>query len=132
MGEARDSSQPDLGEQVVALHAEGLLQPAIAARLGISPRSVSAILRAAGVRPRRGFAALSADERRRIASLGGKAAHAHGTAHEFTREEAVLAGAKGGKRAQRSGRAHRFTTETARAAGRKGGRRKAAGAKAAP
>jgi general stress protein YciG len=31
-----------------------------------------------------------------IASKGGKAAHAQGTAHEFTPEEARLAGRKGG------------------------------------
>jgi general stress protein YciG len=31
-----------------------------------------------------------------ISSKGGKAAHVAGTAHEFTREEAVAAGRKGG------------------------------------
>ena len=45
----------------------------------------------------RGFSALSPEERRRISSLGGKAAHAAGTAHEWTGEEAKAAGAKGGK-----------------------------------
>ena len=34
-----------------------------------------------------------------IASLGGKAAHQHG-AHEWTREEARIAGSKGGKVSQ--------------------------------
>lgn len=33
---------------------------------------------------------------REIARLGGKAAHAHGTGHEFTSEEAREAGRKGG------------------------------------
>lgn len=33
---------------------------------------------------------------REIASRGGKSAHARGTAHEFTREEAQQAGKKGG------------------------------------
>ncbi len=46
---------------------------------------------------RRGFASMSPDERSRIASLGGKAAHAKGTAHEFDSEEARRAGRKGGK-----------------------------------
>ena len=34
--------------------------------------------------------------RREIAALGGKAAHAKGTAHEFTSAEAQIAGRKGG------------------------------------
>ena len=35
-------------------------------------------------------------QRSRIASLGGKKAHAPGTAHRFTHDEAVRAGQKGG------------------------------------
>jgi len=50
----------------------------------------------------RGFAALSPEKRKEIASKGGKAAHAAGTAHQFTREEAIAAGAKGGKAFHRS------------------------------
>ena len=44
-------------------------------------------------------------KQREIASKGGKAAHQKGTAHEFTREEARVAGRKGGaaSRALRSG-----------------------------
>lgn len=49
---------------------------------------------------RRGFAAMSAEKQREIASLGGKWAHAKGTAHEFTSAEALAAGAKGGKAAR--------------------------------
>jgi general stress protein YciG len=45
----------------------------------------------------RGFAAMSAELQRQIASKGGKAAHAHGRAHEFTAEEARAAGRKGGE-----------------------------------
>ena len=48
------------------------------------------------VKSKRGFAAMSMEERKRISSLGGKAAHQNGTAHEFTREEAQVAGRKGG------------------------------------
>ena len=44
----------------------------------------------------RGFAAMDAERRRRISSVGGKAAHAKGTGHEFTSEEAREAGRKGG------------------------------------
>ena len=51
---------------------------------------------------RRGFAAMSADKQKAIASLGGKAAHAKGTAHEFSPEEAREAGRKGGQAAQRA------------------------------
>ena len=39
---------------------------------------------------------MSEDKQREIASKGGKAAHAKGTAHEFTPEEAREAGRKGG------------------------------------
>jgi uncharacterized protein len=46
---------------------------------------------------KRGFAALSSDKQREIARLGGRAAHAQGSAHEFTSEEAREAGRKGGE-----------------------------------
>jgi general stress protein YciG len=45
---------------------------------------------------RRGFASMDKEKQREIASKGGKAAHAKGTAHEFTPEEAREAGRKGG------------------------------------
>lgn len=45
----------------------------------------------------RGFASMDADKQRAIASKGGRAAHAKGTAHEFSPEEAREAGRKGGK-----------------------------------
>ena len=44
----------------------------------------------------RGFAAMDEAKQRQIASKGGKAAHEKGTAHEFTPEEARVAGKKGG------------------------------------
>ena len=44
----------------------------------------------------RGFAAMSAERQREIARRGGKAAHARGTAHEFSCDEAREAGRKGG------------------------------------
>ncbi len=44
----------------------------------------------------RGFANLSAERRREIASLGGQAAHKRGTAHQFTSDEGRAAGCKGG------------------------------------
>ena len=40
---------------------------------------------------------MSPEKQREIASKGGKAAHAKGTAHQFTTEEARTAGKKGGQ-----------------------------------
>lgn len=45
----------------------------------------------------RGFAAISPELRREISRKGGIAAHASGTAHEFSPEEARTAGRLGGK-----------------------------------
>jgi general stress protein YciG len=45
----------------------------------------------------RGFAAMSRDRQREIASKGGRAAHEKGTAHEFTADEARNAGRRGGE-----------------------------------
>ena len=51
-----------------------------------------------GVRKeRRGFASMSPEKQREIASKGGRAAHPKGTAHEWTSEEARSAGRKGGQ-----------------------------------
>jgi hypothetical protein len=46
---------------------------------------------------RRGFASMTQEKQREIASKGGRAAHAKGTAHEWTSEEARSAGRKGGQ-----------------------------------
>ncbi len=46
---------------------------------------------------RRGFASMSPEKQREIASKGGRAAHQKGTAHEWTSEEARQAGRKGGQ-----------------------------------
>jgi uncharacterized protein len=45
----------------------------------------------------RGFASMDKNKQREIASKGGHAAHAKGTAHEFTPDEARRAGRKGGE-----------------------------------
>jgi general stress protein YciG len=65
----------------------------------------------------RGFASMSKERQREIASRGGRVAHEKGAAHEFNSVEAALAARKGHER----GTAHEFTTEEAREAGRKGG-----------
>lgn len=49
----------------------------------------------------RGFASLPPERRRELASQGGKTAHAKGTAHKWTSEEARAAGEKGGRISRR-------------------------------
>jgi general stress protein YciG len=60
------------------------------------PRPIEA---AADSKPKRarGFAAMDRKLVSEIARKGGKAAHSAGTAHEFTSEEARVAGRKGGR-----------------------------------
>ena len=65
-----------------------------------------------------GFALMDPERRKAIASAGGKAAHARGTAHRFDSQAASEAG----RRAHARGTAHVWTPEAAREAGRKGGR----------
>lgn len=71
-------------------------------------------------RSKRGFAAMSPEKQREIASKGGRAAHQKGTAHEFTPEEARIAGRRGGTIVSRN-RAHMA------AIGRKGGQSPSSG-----
>ncbi len=70
----------------------------------------------------RGFASMNPERQREIARKGGRAAHEKGTAHEFTSEEARVAGRKGGQTVSQD-RAHMALI------GREGGQ--ARGAKAA-
>jgi general stress protein YciG len=48
-------------------------------------------------RARRGFAAMSPERQREIASQGGRAAHQQGVAHQWSANEAREAGKKGGQ-----------------------------------
>lgn len=50
-----------------------------------------------GGQNKRGFASMDPEKQREIASMGGKAAHESGNAHEFSPEEAREAGRKGGQ-----------------------------------
>jgi len=68
---------------------------------------------------KRGFASMDESKQREIASKGGLAAHAKGTAHEFTPEEAREAGRKGGEVVSRN-REHMARI------GRQGGERRGA------
>ena len=65
---------------------------------------------------RRGFASMSPEKQREIASKGGRAAHQKGTAHEWTSDEARNAGRKGGQ-ISRGGRG-RLVEDRHSAAGR--------------
>jgi uncharacterized protein len=67
----------------------------------------------------RGFAAMTPERRREVASAAGKAAHAQGRAPEFTPEQARAAGRKGGE-------AVSADREHMRAIGRRGGERTSA------
>ena len=58
----------------------------------------------------RGFAAMDPQAQRAIAAKGGRAAHQKGTAHEFTSEEARIAGRKRGE-ASRGGRRSTVSTD---------------------
>ncbi len=53
-------------------------------------------------RSKRGFASMDDEKQREIASMGGRAAHQKGTAHEFTPDEAREAGRKGGEAVSRN------------------------------
>lgn len=66
-----------------------------ASNKSVSPEAAAdAAALIAPARAKRGFAVLSPEKKREIASMGGKAAHEHGRAHRFTSEEARAAGKK--------------------------------------
>jgi len=65
---------------------------------------------------RRGFASMSREKQREIASKGGRAAHEKGTAHEWTADEARNAGRKGGQ-VSRGGRGRLIVPQEATQAG---------------
>lgn len=52
----------------------------------------------------RGFASMTPEQQRQIASKGGQAAHKKGVAHEWTSEEARAAGRKGGQASKKGSR----------------------------
>jgi general stress protein YciG len=63
-----------------------------------SPEGTASVEAIAPAKPRkpRGFAAMDPTLVSELAKRGGKAAHRAGTAHQFTSEEARVAGRKGG------------------------------------
>jgi uncharacterized protein len=52
-------------------------------------------------KPTRGFASMSKEKRRAIASQGGISAHEQGKAHTWTKAEASVAGRVGGRKSSR-------------------------------
>src|ERR671915_431502 len=79
-----------------------------------APGAGSGSARGRGGRSNRGFASMDPNKQREIASKGGRAAHAKGTAHEFNSDEARDAGRKGGQAVSRN-------REHMAAIGRRGG-----------
>lgn len=72
----------------------------------------------------RGFASMDPARQREIASQGGKAAHAKGTAHEFTSEEARRAGSMShGNRQSAEARSGGSSGSRSTSGGSKGGSR---------
>jgi len=80
---------------------------------------------------KRGFAGMDRETQRTIASQGGRAAHRQGTAHEFTPDEARVAGRKGGEVVSRN---RQHMAEIGRKGGQnsRGGQRRKAGAESEP
>ena len=66
-----------------------------------SSKSAKRPARRIGEKSRRGFAAMSPEQQRRIASEGGRASHESGRGHRFSTEEARAAGRKGGQISRR-------------------------------
>ena len=77
-----------------------------------------------GRKSARGFASMDQGKQKEIASKGGRAAHAKGTAHEFDSNEARAAGRKGGMAVSRN-------REHMAAIGRRGGEARGQRARAA-
>ena len=71
---------------------------ALSAELSVAtaPKTTIRPANRVGTKSRRGFAAMSPETQRRIASEGGKASHASGRGHRFSADEARDAGRKGG------------------------------------
>jgi len=71
---------------------------------------------------KRGFAAMVPQKQREIARRGGQTAHKKGTAHEFTPEEARIAGRRGGKAVSSN---RQYMAEIGRKGGQSSGRQAA-------
>lgn len=68
---------------------------------------------------KRGFAAMGPQKQREIARRGGQTAHQKGTAHEFTPDEARIAGRRGGRAVSKN---RQYMAEIGRRGGQSSGR----------
>ena len=66
--------------------------------LEVAKEEMSAMIMRQGTGRARGLAAMSPEKRKEIASKGGRTSQARGTAHQWTPEEASVAGKKGSAR----------------------------------
>lgn len=89
-----DSRHPSTPSSVNTSGGSAAGSPSPSSNPRTAPADPRPVASEAQVRPRakRGFAVLSPEKKREIASMGGKAAHEHGRAHRFTSEEARAAG----------------------------------------
>ena len=100
-----------MSDRTDAVHGDGRLEDG--ARRAGQPRTGTS---------NRGFASMDRARQREIASKGGRAAHQRGTAHEWSADEARVAGKKGGETVSRD-------REHMAAIGREGGGARSAGAR---
>jgi general stress protein YciG len=84
-------AEPDRAPYVVRSHTAGRQSEKLIMNDAANARMTSER------KERRGFASMTPEKQREIASKGGRAAHQKGTAHEWTSEEARSAGRKGGQ-----------------------------------
>ncbi len=83
---------------------------------------LEAMLRASAPKPLRGFAAMTPERQRAIASAGGKAVKPESRSFSQNRDLAKVAGKKGGQAVPREKRTFSTNPELAVEAGRKGGK----------
>jgi general stress protein YciG len=97
----RAESRRQRSQRMYTQHLAGVSVETLAQQEDLAPEVVRHILDNAqsGVYSGlRGFASMSKERQRELASRGGHAAHAQGTAHEWTSAEAREAGRRGGQR----------------------------------
>lgn len=94
---SNDEKQPDENENASGIPDRAPTETAPADPNAHAERPAQAQSNGDPARPRRrGFAAMDRERVKQIASKGGRAAHAAGTAHQFSSDEARVAGRKGG------------------------------------
>lgn len=85
------------GKATVAIHLVNYIRQALGLELVPEPPQPNEP-EASSRRHLQGFGGMSQEERKRIASMGGKAAHAQGVAHEWTSQQTRVLGLQNGCR----------------------------------